>query len=377
MEKEREILIETRVNYPFIYFLIEEHLVIVYRIETGKYVTGSDLIESSNPETYNVESAEDFKSFIHTERKPVEGRSIFINHRDLNKLADEINKQIRKNRQRKKGENHASSVHIVTSEFAESSLRAGLERPKTVIAFPDIFSIGPLWKMPEKEGLDFRSEWLFDNINSGQEDNEYERKFKNAVLQIEDIAPDIPVYIWYGGNAKEQIGLRFYLYLLRNKTNRIILMNTMELYEKYMAVEDGSVYFHTGFLNAEKLKLFFKNEQNAEPLPKEKRDYYLKEWAALSETEEVLRIWKDEELKTVPADYYDLLIIEKLEKLHQKQESKDFILTGKVIGEIVAELQEFVDSFYLEYRIRQLLYSGVIEIKGIPKSMSHYRIKLR
>ncbi len=33
--------------------------------------------------------------------------------------------------------------------------------------------------------------------------------------------------------------------------------------------------------------------------------------------------------------------------------------------------------FFLEYRIRYLVYSGGFELKGIPKSMHHYSVKLR
>lgn len=377
MEKEGVILIETRVNYPFIYFLVEENLVLIYRIETDKYVTASTLIESSNTEMYELASAGNFELFIHNERESVEGRSIFMNHRDLDFMADEINKQIQRTRQLNKAENQIDTVHLVTGESPAGSLRSGLDRPKTVIGFPDAFSIGPLWKILEKEGLDFRKEWLLDNINFEQEDIEYERKFKNVLLQIEDIAPHVPIYIWYGNNAEEQTGLRLYLTLLRDKPNKIYLLNITKLYEKYFAVEEGSAYFHTGLLNSKQLKLFFQKEQKNEPLSKEKRLYFQEEWGALSEKEEVLRIWKNGQIQAVPEDYYDSLIIGKLEKLHQKQESPDFILTAKVIGEIVAEQEEFVDYFYLEFRMRHLVYNGTLEIKGIPKSMSHYRVKIR
>lgn len=371
------ILIKNKVNYPFIYFLVEENLILIYRIETDKYVTASTLIESSNTEMYELASAENFESFIHNEREPVEGRSIFMNHRDLDFMADEINKHIQKTRQLNKDENQIDTVHLVTTESPAGSLRSGLDRPKTVIGFPDAFSIGPLWKLTEKVGLDFRKEWLFDNINFEQEDTEYERKFKNVLFQIEDTAPHVPIYIWYGNNAEEQTGLRLYLTLLKDKPNKIYLMNTTELYEKYIAVEDGSAYFHTGLLDSKQLKLFFQKEQNNEPLSEEKRIYFQEEWCALSEKEEVLRIWKNGQIQTVPEDHYDSLIIRKLEKLHQKQESPEFILTAKVIGEIVAEQEEFVDYFYLEFRMRHLVYNGTLEIKGVPKSMRHYRIKLR
>ncbi|HSI67066.1 MAG TPA: DUF1835 domain-containing protein [Planococcus sp. (in: firmicutes)] len=350
---------------------------LVYRIQTEEYVTGADLIESGNLESYDVESEEDFESFNHIERKPVEGRSIFLNHRDLDKLAEEVNEQIQKHRQKAKGVNQTNTVHIVTLESTAGSLRVGLARPKTVIGFPDAFSIGPLWNLPEKAGRDFRREWLFDNINFEQEETEYERKFKNALLEIDDVAPGVPIYIWYGNNGEEQTGLRFYLWLLRDKPNEIFLMNTADLYEKYIAVEDGFAYFHTGFLDSKIVKQFFENEQKTTPVNEEKRIHFHKEWIALAETKDVLRIWRNGQIHAVPEDHYDSLITEKLEQRHQKQANKDFILTAQLIGEIVAEWDEFVDYFYLEYRIRELLYNGTLEIKGVPKSMRHYRIKLR
>lgn len=368
---------KTKINYPFIYFLIEENIVLVYQIQTMEYVSGADLIESGNMVSYDVESEEDFASFIHTERTPVEGRSLFMNHRDLDKMAGEVNEHIQRVRQKTKSENQSGTFHLVTSEAAAGSLRAGLARPKAVIGFPEAFSIGPLWKLPEQAGLDFRSEWLFDNINFVEEATEYERKFKNALLQIYDISPDVPIYIWFGNNAEEQTGLCFYLWFLRDKPNEIFLMNTTELYEKYIAADGGSAYFHTGMLDSKILKQFFGNEQKIPPLSEEKRISFHEEWTALSETKDVLRIWRNGQIQAVPEDQYDSLIIEKLEERHQTQANKNFILTAQLIGEIVAERDEFVDYFYLEYRIRELLYNGTLEIKGVPKSMRHYRVKLR
>jgi hypothetical protein len=36
-----------------------------------------------------------------------------------------------------------------------------------------------------------------------------------------------------------------------------------------------------------------------------------------------------------------------------------------------------VGDAYLEYRLRHLIYNGILELKGIPKSMRHYSVKLR
>jgi len=40
-------------------------------------------------------------------------------------------------------------------------------------------------------------------------------------------------------------------------------------------------------------------------------------------------------------------------------------------------MDEFVGIFFLEYRIRHLIYSGMLELKGIPKSLWNYSIRKR
>lgn len=79
----------------------------------------------------------------------------------------------------------------------------------------------------------------------------------------------------------------------------------------------------------------------------------------------------------MPDHYFDPLILKTIEKLHKEQETKDFIRTGRVIGETIHQMEESVGDSYLEYRIRHLVYNGVLELKGIPKSMRHYSVKFR
>ncbi|WP_396133990.1 DUF3658 domain-containing protein [Bacillus sp. SLBN-46] len=56
--------------------------------------------------------------------------------------------------------------------------------------------------------------------------------------------------------------------------------------------------------------------------------------------------------------------------------TRDFIRTGRVIGETLHRIDEIVGYFYLEYRIRHLIYNGVLELKGVPRSMRYYSVKL-
>ncbi|MCH1624368.1 DUF1835 domain-containing protein [Fredinandcohnia quinoae] len=337
-------------------------------MNTADYVTVSNVRENGLWETFELNHSEEFASFNHEEGKPLEGRGYFIEQDDVNIMVEEINKHIQKYRQHIHSEQveEAWSVNIVSTESAAGTLKVGLERPRTVIGFPDFLSIGPLWKLEEKIGQTYREEWLNDNINFEYDDYEYRNKFENTLREIEDIPNHVPIYIWYGNNAAEQTGLRFFLYLMRNKSNKINLINSTEL-------EDQNA-IHTGQISPENIRKLFEKNNEKQPLTQDERIQFQREWETLSQTKEVLRIWSDNKMKAVPDYHYDPVIINTLEKLHNQQIKKDFIKTATVIGEMMDKIDDY---FYLEYRIRHLIYSGVLELKGIPKSIRHYSVKIR
>jgi hypothetical protein len=155
---------KTKVHHPYIYFFIEPNIVFVFKLETQNYLTLSDVVGGESWETFELNHGETFDLFDHKGSKPLEGRGYFINQEDINEMVEEINKYIQKYRQfhANRG-NKVGPVHIVSPEFAAGSLRVGLERPKQVIGFPDFFSIGPLWKLEEKGGQNFRNEWTLLN----------------------------------------------------------------------------------------------------------------------------------------------------------------------------------------------------------------------
>jgi hypothetical protein len=379
---KRELnVIKTKVNYPFIYFLIEPDVVFVYKIETQNYVTVSDLNENGEWQTYELEHGAEFAKFNHEESIPLEGKGYMIKQSAVNTMVEVVNKCIQKYRLSFSSSSvetgdKAWPVHIISSESVAGSLRVGLERPKVVIGFPDSFSIGPLWKLDEKAGQRFRNEWLYEHINDEQDDYEYENKFANTLREIEDIPGQVPIYIWYGNNADEQTGLRFLLFLLRNKTNDVFLMNSTELHERYITpkVTDQNSS-HTGHIESKELRLLFEKGKRNPPISQQERMKLQEEWNSLAQTKEVLRLWINGEITGVKENHYDPLIIKTIERLYQ--EKKDFIKAGMVIGEILSGTNELINAFFLEYRIRHLIYSGILELKGIPKSMRHYSVKLQ
>ncbi|WP_264740353.1 DUF3658 domain-containing protein [Cytobacillus firmus] len=67
--------------------------------------------------------------------------------------------------------------------------------------------------------------------------------------------------------------------------------------------------------------------------------------------------------------------IELAKKLHKS--NKGFIKSARLIGEVIGHLDEPIGDGFAEYRVRSLIYNGVFAIKGIPKSMRYYSIKLK
>jgi hypothetical protein len=343
---------KTKADYPYIYFFIEPNMVYVYKIESKQYLTVSDLSYSGEWLTYEMD-ADKFDTFDHRQEKPLAGRGYFVPMFFKNLMLEKINQQIRKHRSHIPG-----IVHIVASDSAAGSLRFGLERPNTVIGFSGGFAFGPIWHLEQKGGQSLRNEWIFDNINLGMDDFEYENHFANLLLEIADIPEQSPIYLWAGYNGEEQTGIRFILYLLKDMRNDIILINTSP---------------NTGEMHPDELRKLFEMHRNAAPMSVKEREQYYMEWEALADSKELLRVWLNGRIEEVSEDYYDQLIISAIKEINHE----DFIKAARVIGTAMSQTEQLVSDAFLEYRLRHLIYNGTLALKGIPKSMRHYSVKLK
>jgi hypothetical protein len=209
-----------------------------------------------------------------------------------------------------------------------------------------------------------------ENINVEQDDYELQNQFTKTLLEIEDIPEYVSIYIWTANNGNEQTGLRFILQLLKEKDNDIFLIKTSEHYDS----KNKELY--SSMLHPDQLKILLEQASSIEPLSSPERIQFQREWDELSQSKDVLRLWKNGRVTGVPEDYYDALILKTIDHLHAEQGTNDFIKTGEVIGTAMQDMDEMVGDFYLEYRIRHLLYNGALELKGIPRSMRHYGVKL-
>ncbi|WP_207369268.1 DUF1835 domain-containing protein [Heyndrickxia coagulans] len=274
-------------------------------------------------------------------------------------------------------------IHILFGAAASGSLKhalrkMGLDKKDKVISFWDIFSIGPIYKLNEEIGVKSRFKWMekcmsdeFDEIPN------YLKDFKRSLHQINSVADGEHVIIWVADNAHEQVGLRFAVYLLKDKNMNINVINTTKEYEKRFPVKNVKyTLLHSGEMIPEKFQHIY--EHGAGNLMTDHdRTGLKKEWLSLAETRETLRIWQNEKICSVSEDYFDEFIIDKVKKLHGKGKERKFINSARVIGEVIGHLDQYVGDTFLEYRIRKLIEVGVIESKGRLEAMRFYSIRLK
>lgn len=276
------------------------------------------------------------------------------------------------------------STHIVFGDSPTGSLKIALKelalyQQEKIITFSDLFSIGSIWNLHDSQGVTNRYEWLRTHINIDDEVLfNYEENFKQTILDIEQIPSHHPIIIWVGENAHEQTGLRFVLYLLKEKINDIFIINTNEAYKTHFdRTEIDYTPLHMGELSPEQLKQIYENEKKGNVLTQTERKAFEQQWEQLCENKEVLRIWESNQIMSVPETFYDEYIINTVKKSHQKKNHNDFIKSARIIGEVIGHLNQYVGDQFIEYRVRRLIVDGIFDMEGVPKAMRYYSIKIR
>jgi len=267
------------------------------------------------------------------------------------------------------------TVHIVCGESPAGSVRVGLGRMNKVIGFPDFFPVGPIWKLHKDIGLKNRYEWLIEHLD--MEDNYFEEEYEKRLIitleELEAIPREVPIVVWTAENTDEQTGMRYFIYLLKNKPNDIFLINTTKAELELFGTRNVN---HTGVVSPENLKLMYENKM-ASPLTMEERNKFQKEWLELANNDKLVRIYENEMIKSVSEEYFDTIIKDTVQILISEQEGNNFILAAEIIGEVLVISNQIVSADFLEYRIRCLVDNEVFDIKGVPEGKRNYSVRHR
>ncbi|MFO1446299.1 DUF1835 domain-containing protein [Bacillus sp. Bva_UNVM-123] len=275
-------------------------------------------------------------------------------------------------------------IHILFGASPAGSLKValkelGVNHEEAVISFWDIFSVGPIWQLHKKSGMEERFAWKKNSMNDEFDElDEYMKGFRKTVDQIEKIPEDVPVTIWVANNAHEQTGLRFALYLLKNKAHNIKVINCANIFVQQFYQPNIEFFpLHAGEISPEKLKVIFEQGKKQPLLSQLEKEQYVQEWLQLSTHQETLRIWEDGKVRFVSEDYFDELLISTAQYLHSQQEVKDFMKSARLIGEVLGHIEQYVGDEFLEYRVRKLIEKGIFDVEGSLEAMRYYSVKLK
>ena len=129
------ISIQSKVHLPFVYFLLEtgeSPVAAVYRIISPTYITTANFSLSSGFEYYSLPNGDDFETFRHEDKLPMESYSLILPAKQIREMVDCINSAIQQdNRLLHSSSYQAIRFHLIVSESDAGTLRAALERSDT------------------------------------------------------------------------------------------------------------------------------------------------------------------------------------------------------------------------------------------------------
>lgn len=273
-------------------------------------------------------------------------------------------------------------VHIVVGESFAGSMKQALKglgwvETHKLITMKENYAIGPIGRLDSPEGRKTRSDWFQNNITEAFETYiHFEEEYNDLLYKLKQIPEKAEVIIWTSRSVREQVGMRHSLHILRNKRNTIRVYDACAICEELYNRPGASIeYRHSGEIPPDKLREALMRIDNSCKLSAADIARLSKEWLAISEQGGILRIWQNDAVLEVPADYFDQYLLEKLDKLRPPTGVNDFLKSARLIGEAIGYCEQDIGYSFFEYRLRELIYEGVLEIKGVPAGMRFYSIR--
>lgn len=273
-------------------------------------------------------------------------------------------------------------VHIIFGDSAAGSLKYALKeaniQEEHVLLFSDAFSVGPLFHLDQVVGQVARQQWLQEKLPiEGYLYEEYLQEMKVTFEKLYAIPSHIPITIWTGNNAYEHVGLTFVLFLLKEATHDIYVMNTADGFDKLFRTPNLDYKVrHTAELAPNRLMAIREVYKKQSPLTKEERQVLENEWRALRENYEVLRIWENNRVVSVSEDYIDDFIVQCAKSLETDGFTGQCYKASRLVGEVLGHFEQYIGDAFIEFRLKTLIKKGIFHMTGSLHSMRSYSVKL-
>ena len=274
-------------------------------------------------------------------------------------------------------------VHVVTGDSFGGGMKLalrelGLSDAHKLITISDNFAIGPIGRLETPEGRRARRDWIRHNIVSAAlgEDDDPEEEYNRLLFKLHRIPEQAEIIVWTSRSVTEQMGMRYALHLLRHKPNTVRMSDACAISEELQGRPDSSVtYRRSGEIAPDMLKEALLRIDDQNPLSAADVRRLAEEWAAVAEQGGVLRIFENDAVREVPANFFDPFLLDTLDRVADSADAEGYVKAARVIGTAIGDCDQDIEDAYFEYRLRELIYAGVLEIKGIPAGMRYYSVR--
>jgi len=285
-------------------------------------------------------------------------------------------------KQQMQAEELQTHVHLVFSLSNAGSLKVALSRlgkreENKVLAFNDFFSVGPIADLHTVEGQQHREMWLMEH----DRDSFYaclanqEHQIIHMIEKLRKIQENKTVVIWCADNAHDQTGLRFALFLLRERKAPVHIVNLTKILEKTGYGEKGKIPFAQSLIDYDMYLDIVRNYSNGFLLDGNQRKQYVSEWIELAGQDHLIRLWEQGKVLGCDESQMDEVIIQSVIELQAGREADDdFVKAGEVLERVLENSQQLISYTYILNRIWSLVNDGLLLFKGMPNMMHQFSV---
>ena len=256
-------------------------------------------------------------------------------------------------------------VHICCSYSAvggmKYAIKEGFIEGKKVIGLADDLSNGPI---DDINNVNRRFDWLkkiyMEEVNEISEVIKDDSKsFIKDIMKINDEI----IYIWYANNPNEICVLLHILSMIKEKIHNLYTINVSEI-----TYNTGKINEYTpragGEVIPEKLGEFIEIRK---PMDFDRYTNLMKLWAKLRSENSNLRVYEDNEIKSVNVDYFDNMIL-----LYTYSK---FMNSARIVGEVIGKSESYISNNFIFWRVTELIKNGKIISIGNLAIMRELKIK--
>lgn len=278
-----------------------------------------------------------------------------------------------------------STVHLVFGLSDAGSLKVtlseiGKREENKVLAFNDLFSIGPIMHLDNAEGQQHRLKWLMERFSYDKSNYFFNRENQigSMIETLARIPEDKSVIIWCGDNAHDQTGLRFAMYLLKERKQPVSVVNVSEVcMEIPIYTKEELTPYAQSMIERDIYREIVKSCNDIMPLDANRRRCYESEWLEISSQGHMLRLWQNGEIRGREEDELDGIILSAITKLLREESSDGFVKAGSVVSRVFENLHQLVGDQFIEYRMWTLISDGILTFKGLPGAMYQYSVRIQ